>query len=241
MANRAGGRAPDALREIRITRQFTRNAPGSVLIEAGKTQILCTATCTDAVPGWLQGSGHGWITAEYSMLPASTHHRKAREIRVGRPDGRGTEIQRLIGRALRASVDLDKVPEMSIWLDCDVLSADGGTRTLSVTGAFVALQDLFSRLMKRGRMATNPTIQAVAATSVGIVRGEPMLDLCYEEDSLAGVDMNVVMSASGEYVEVQATGEKGTMPRKDMDRLLDLAEKGCQELLEIQTAALADG
>jgi ribonuclease PH len=240
MANRAGGRAPDALREIRITRQFTRNAPGSVLIESGKTQILCTATCTETVPGWLQGSGHGWITAEYSMLPASTHSRKAREIRVGRPDGRSMEIQRLIGRALRACVDLNKVPEMSIWLDCDVLSADGGTRTLSVTGAYVALQDLFSRLLKRGRMAENPTSQAVAATSVGMVRGEPMLDLCYEEDSLAGVDMNVVMGASGEFVEIQATGEKGTLARPDMDRLLDLAEKGCRELLEIQTRALAE-
>lgn len=239
MANRAGGRAPDALRDIRITRNFTRNAPGSVLIESGKTQILCTASYTETIPGWLQSAGHGWITAEYSMLPASTHSRKVREIRIGRPDGRSTEIQRLIGRSLRAAVDLQKLPEISIWLDCDVLSADGGTRTLSITGAYVALQDLFARLEKRGRLSANPTSQAIAATSVGMVRGEPMLDLCFEEDNLAGVDMNVVMSSSGEYVEIQATGEKGTLARPDMDRLLDLAEKGCQELMEIQQAALA--
>jgi ribonuclease PH len=240
MVNRAGGRAPDALREIRITRRFTPNAPGSVLIESGKTQILCAATYTDAVPGWLQNAGHGWITAEYSMLPGSTHHRKARESRVGRPDGRSMEIQRLIGRACRSAVDLKKLPEVSIWLDCDVLSADGGTRTLAVTGAYVALQDLFARLMKRGHMTENPTSQAIAATSVGMVRSEPMLDLCFEEDSLASVDMNVVMSASGEFVELQATGEKGTLSRPDMDRLLDLAERGCKELLEIQQAALAE-
>ncbi|MEZ5989523.1 MAG: ribonuclease PH [Planctomycetota bacterium] len=238
MARRPGGRAPDEAREVRIQRGFTRSAPGSVLIEAGRTQILCTASWTETVPAWLSGVGHGWLTAEYSMLPASTHNRKVREGRNGRVDGRSMEIQRLIGRALRAAVDVKRLPEISIWVDCDVLSADGGTRTLAITGAYVALEDLVGRLLDRGRLQRSPIQAAVCATSVGLVGGEPLLDLCFEEDHAAMVDMNVVYTSAGEFAEVQATGEKGTLARRDLDALLDLAEQGCKGLLEVQQQAL---
>ena len=226
------------MREIRITRGFTPSTPGSVLISAGKTIVLCTATTTDNIPQWLTGSGRGWVTAEYSMLPGSTHSRKPRERRVGRPDARAMEIQRLIGRCLRCVVDLHKLPEVSIWVDCDVLSADGGTRTLAITGAWIALHDLLKSMERKKRLTEWPLKDALAACSVGIVGGEPRLDLCYEEDSNADVDMNVAMTSSGNFAEVQASSERSQLPRKQLDAMLDLAEAGCRRLFAIQRDAI---
>jgi ribonuclease PH len=200
--------------------------------------LLCTATWTENVPGWLQSSGHGWLTAEYSMLPGSTRNRKTREIRAGRPDGRGIEIQRLIGRSLRAAVDINALPEVSIWIDCDVLSADGGTRTLAITGGYLALHDVLRALERKGRCRSWPLKTQIAACSVGLVRDEPLLDLDYSEDSGADVDMNVVVTGEGEFAEVQASGEGRNMRRDELDKLLDLAEKGGRDLLAIQQAAL---
>jgi len=234
LSPRSKNRRPDQLRPARIQRDFPSQAPGSYLIEAGRTVILCTASFTETVPGWLNGAGHGWVTAEYSMLPASTQRRKNRDIRQGRQDGRSVEIQRLIGRSLRNAVDIPSLPEVSIWIDCDVLSADGGTRTWAITGAWLALHDCLLHLKKKGRLSTWPMKTGIAATSVGKVGGEFLLDLDYSEDSRAEVDMNVVMTGEGEFAEVQLSGERSPLSRGDLDRMLDLAAKGCRELLDLQ-------
>ena len=235
---RTNGRAWNSIRSPKITRGFPSNAPGSVLIEAGNTVLLCTASWTEQVPGWMIGSGRGWVTAEYSMLPGSTHQRKQRD-RNGRTDGRSVEIQRLIGRSLRAGIDLNALPEVSLWVDCDVLSADGGTRTWAITGAWIALHDALTALQQKKKgMKDLPILQWITATSVGMVKGEPLLDLCYQEDSNADVDMNVVYTSKGEFAEVQMSGEKATLDRKGLDTLLDLAEEGCKQLLQIQEQVL---
>ncbi|MBI2899513.1 MAG: ribonuclease PH [Planctomycetes bacterium] len=236
---RGDGRAWDGLRPVRILRRFTSSAPGSVLIEFGLTKVLCTATIQHDVPLWLKGKGRGWVTAEYGMLPGSTPERKQRE-RSGKTDGRTSEIQRLIGRAIRAVADLEILGERTIWLDCDVLEADGGTRTASVTGAYVALVDAVRALEAEGvRFPVPPVRDGVAAVSVGIVGGQAMLDLCYEEDSRADVDMNVVMTGKGGLVEVQGTAEHTPFSRKQLNELLDLAGVGIGRLRELQQMALA--
>jgi ribonuclease PH len=237
--SRIDGRKPDDLRPVNVTRHFTSSAPGSVLIEFGKTKVLCTAMIAHEVPPWLEGRGQGWITAEYGMLPASTQERKQRE-RSGKTDGRTAEIQRLIGRAIRAIVDLELLGEKTIWLDCDVLEADGGTRTAAITGAYVALMDAIRALEKDGvKFAASPVKDSVQAVSVGVVRGEPLLDLCYEEDSKADVDMNVILTGRGLIVELQGTAEKTPFDTSRLMALYKLAEKGCQQLKEIQKQALA--
>jgi len=221
------------LRSVRLTVDFVEYAEGSVLIEAGKTRVLCAASVEEKVPPFLEGKGLGWVTAEYSMLPRATHTRSSRE-REGRVSGRTQEIQRLIGRSLRAVVDRQALGPRTITLDCDVIQADGGTRTASITGAYVALHRACSQLVKRGIVTTHPVKTAVAAVSVGIVGGEIMLDLCYEEDSRADVDFNVVMTAEHQFIEVQGTGEGGVFSRASMNQLIDLAEVGITELLAIQ-------
>lgn len=232
---RHDGRANDNLRPLAIKRRFTRPAHGSVLITAGNTTVLCTA-CVDAqVPAWMAGKGRGWVTAEYSMLPGSTNPRKKRD--VGKVDGRTTEIQRLIGRSLRAVVDLDKLGERSVFMDCDVLEADGGTRTASITGAMVALIDAISTI---DNLPATPLRDSVAAVSVGIVDGQPMLDLDYIEDVGAAVDMNVVMTGSGRFVEVQGTGEEATFSQSELDALLNLARGGLAEIHRMQEQSLGD-
>ncbi len=233
---RPDGRQNDELRPLTITRGFTDAAAGSVLIEMGRTRVLCTASVEVKIPDWLRGKGRGWVTAEYSMLPGSTAPRKRRE--YGKRDGRSVEISRLIGRSLRAAVDLTRLPETSIWLDCDVLVADGGTRTASITGAWVALRDACTRLMEEGRLESDPITSAVAAASVGIVGGTPVLDLPYVEDANADVDMNVVMTSAGELVEVQGSAEKGTFTLDEHETLIRLAASGIRRLNEAQTAAL---
>jgi len=239
MMPRADGRAWDGLRPVRILRRFTSSAPGSVLIEFGQTKVLCTATIQHDVPAWLKGKGKGWVTAEYGMLPGSTPDRKQRE-RSGKTDGRTSEIQRLIGRSVRAVVDLELVGERTIWVDCDVLEADGGTRTASVTGAYVALVDAFRSLEADGvKFPASPIRDSVAAVSVGIVGGQGMVDLCYTEDSRADVDMNVVMTGKGQMVELQGTAEHTPFSRKQLLELLDLAERGIGKLRELQQQALA--
>ncbi|HZS77680.1 MAG TPA: ribonuclease PH [Ktedonobacteraceae bacterium] len=221
------------LRPVKMTVDYLDFAEGSVLIEAGKTRVLCAASIEEKVPPFLEGKGQGWVTAEYNMLPRATHTRTSRE-RDGRVSGRTQEIQRLIGRSLRAAVDMMQLGPRTITLDCDVLQADGGTRTASITGAYVALYRACSRLVSQGIMAVHPVKTAVAAVSVGIVNGETLLDLCYEEDSHAEVDFNVVMTAQHEFIEVQGTGEGGVFSRAKMDELTQLAEQGITELLEIQ-------
>ncbi len=235
---RTGQRKPDQPREVRITRGFTSSAPGSVLVEAGRTRLLCTAMVENQVPNWLRGSGSGWVTAEYSMLPGSTRQRKPREARTGKTDARALEIQRLIGRSLRAVTNLKAFPDQAVWLDCDVLEADGGTRTLAVTGSWVALHDAFAWMEDQGLLETWPLTGRLAAVSVGIVDGEPLLDLDYEEDSRAEVDLNVVMTAREEFVEIQGTAEGAPFSREILDTLLDLAGKGIREILEIQERAV---
>jgi ribonuclease PH len=235
---RIDGREADALRPIVITRHFLKHAEGSVLIELGDTKVVCAASIDERVPQWMRGGGRGWVTAEYGMLPRSTHERSPRE--TGRPSGRVQEIQRLVGRSLRAAVDLDKLGERTIWLDCDVIQADGGTRTASITGAFVALVDALHVLRKTGALAWWPLREFIAATSVGIVGGEAVLDLKYEEDSRARVDMNVVMTESGRIVEIQGTAEGLPFTRQEMQGLLDLAECGVRSLIARQREALAD-
>ena len=235
--SRSGGRAADQLRPVRITRGFTKHAEGSVLIEFGDTRVLCTASVEDKVPPHQKGSGEGWVTAEYGMLPRATHTRSAREAAKGKQSGRTQEIQRLIGRSLRAVFDLKKLGERTISLDCDVLQADGGTRTASITGAFVAAQDAVNRLLAEGKLSESPILGHVAAVSVGIVQGVPVLDLDYPEDSACDTDMNVVMTGVGHYVEVQGTAEGVAFTREEMNQLLALAEKGIAELVEMQTAA----
>lgn len=236
---RSGGRAPDQLRPVRITRGFTVHAEGSVLIEFGATRVLCTASVEEKVPPHKRGSGEGWVTAEYGMLPRATHTRGDREAARGKQSGRTQEIQRLIGRSLRAVFDLKKLGERTITLDCDVLQADGGTRTAAITGAFVAAQDAVNRLLAAGKLAESPITSHVAAISVGIVEGTELLDLEYIEDVACDTDMNVVMTGAGHYVEVQGTAEGAAFTRAEMDELLRLAEKGINELVMLQKRALA--
>ena len=231
-------RASDQLRPVTFTRKFTPNATGSVLVGFGNTMVMCTAMIEHSVPPWMAGKGTGWITAEYGMLPGSTHDRKQRE-RSGKTDGRTSEIQRLIGRSLRAVVDLEMLGERTLWVDCDVLNADGGTRTAGITGAYVAVMDAIQSLEKQGvKFAAPPLKDSVAAVSVGIVRGEPMLDLCYEEDSKAEVDMNLVLTGKGLIVEVQGTAEKTPFDASKLMQLYKLAEKGISELKRMQAEAL---
>ena len=235
---RSQNRAADALRPVRITRQFTVHAEGSVLIEFGQTRVLCTASVEERVPPHKKGSGEGWVTAEYGMLPRATHTRSSREAAKGKQSGRTQEIQRLIGRSLRAVFDLKALGERTITLDCDVLQADGGTRTAAITGAFIAAADAVNGLMANGTLAQSPIREPIAAISVGIVEGTPLLDLEYTEDSACDTDMNVVMTAAGHFVEVQGTAEGAAFSRTEMRQLLDLAEKGIQELVAMQRAAL---
>ncbi len=236
---RSDGRADDALRPVEFVRDYTVMAAGSALISMGRTRVLCTASVAEEVPRWMRGSGRGWVTAEYSMLPGASPERIDREAARGRQSGRTQEIQRLIGRSLRAVTDLQAMGEASITLDCDVLQADGGTRTASICGAYVALHDACSRLVATGRMPAHPLGEACAAVSVGVVDGRPLLDLAYEEDSRAEVDMNVVMTGSGRFVEVQGTAEGHTFSRAELDGLLDVAAAGITTLLERQADVLA--
>jgi ribonuclease PH len=235
---RPGQRRPDQLRNIRITRHYTRHAEGSVLIECGDTKVICTASVEDKVPGFLKGRGQGWVTAEYGMLPRSTHTRVVREAAKGKQSGRTQEIQRLIGRSVRAVMDMTQLGERTIQLDCDVIQADGGTRTASITGSFVAVHDAISGLIRAGRLNANPLRDHVAAVSVGICDGVPVLDLDYVEDSNCATDMNVVMTGSGGIVEVQGTAERASFSRGELDALLDLAGEGIRELVQMQRAAL---
>jgi ribonuclease PH len=227
------GRRPDELRAIDVVPDFVEQADGSVLISFGKTRVLCTASIEEGVPRWLAGRGRGWMTAEYGMLPASTGERTAREARAGRQGGRTVEIQRLVGRSLRAAYDLDKLGEHTIWLDCDVIQADGGTRTAAISGAWIAL----ARAARRKGLPA--PMERVGAISVGIVGGEPLLDLDYGEDSTADVDMNVVMRGDGRLIEVQATAERNAYSREELDRLIDLASAGIEQIFEIQAKAAA--
>jgi ribonuclease PH len=236
---RSGQRAADQLRPVRITRGFTVHAEGSVLIEFGDTRVLCTASVEEKVPPHKRGSGEGWVTAEYGMLPRATHTRGDREAARGKQSGRTQEIQRLIGRSLRAVFDLKKLGERTITLDCDVLQADGGTRTAAITGAFVAAQDAVDKLLRDGKLRESPITSHVAAVSVGIVDGTELLDLEYVEDVACDTDMNVVMTGAGHYVEVQGTAEGAAFTRAEMDELLRLAEKGIAELVGLQREALS--
>jgi len=235
---RNDGRINDALRPVRITRNFTKHAEGSVLIEFGDTRVICTASVEESVPPFLRGKGTGWVTAEYSMLPRATHTRSSREAAKGKQSGRTLEIQRLIGRSLRAVTDLVALGERSITIDCDVIQADGGTRTASITGAYVALHDALSTLRDKGLLPVIPLKEAVAAVSVGIIAGEAVLDLNYIEDSAAEVDMNFVMTSSNRFVEVQGTAEAEPFTVEQMDAMRNLASSGCQQLFEIQREAL---
>ena len=235
---RSSARAADQLRPVRMTRSYTMHAEGSVLIEFGDTRVLCTASVEDRVPPHKRGSGEGWVTAEYGMLPRATHTRGDREAARGKQSGRTQEIQRLIGRSMRGVFDLKALGERTIHLDCDVLQADGGTRTAAITGAFVAAMDAVAKLMAQGKLAATPIIGEVAAVSVGIVEGTPLLDLEYVEDVACDTDMNVVMTGLGHYVEVQGTAEGAAFTRKEMDELLRLADQGIAELVRLQRAAL---
>lgn len=235
---RYDGREADELRPVKLTRGFTQNPEGSVLIEVGMTRVLCTASVEEKVPSFQKGSGLGWVTAEYSMLPRATQTRTSREASRGKLTGRTMEIQRLIGRALRSIVDFKKLGERTIWIDCDVLQADGGTRTASITGAYVALVDAIQYLIKKGSLKESPLQDYLAAVSVGKVDGVPILDLAYPEDSRAEVDMNVVMTGAGKFVEIQGTAEEAPFDRNDLDQFLALAEKGIRELMSEQKAAL---
>jgi ribonuclease PH len=235
---RNDGRAPDQLRPVRLTPNYLDHAEGSVLVEAGKTRVLCAVSLEESQPPFLKGTDKGWITAEYAMLPRSTHTRSPRESSRGRIGGRTHEIQRLVGRALRASVDLDRLGPRSLWIDCDVIQADGGTRTASITGAYVAVALALKKLVAAGTLKAAPLKTPVAATSVGIFKGQPILDLDYSEDSKAEVDFNVVMTGEGEFIEVQGTAEGQAFSRKAMNELLDLAEGGIRELMRLQQEAL---
>jgi ribonuclease PH len=234
---RAHQRAFNALRPVSFTRRFTRYAEGSVLISMGETQVLCTASVLDKVPPFLKGRGQGWVTAEYGMLPRSTHTRSDREAARGKQSGRTQEIQRLIGRSLRSVVDMGALGERTIQIDCDVLQADGGTRCASITGAWVAMADAIDGLMADGHLASNPLLDSVAAVSVGVVAGQALLDLDYEEDSSCDADVNVVMTGSGRFVEVQGTAEGQTFERAKLDELLDLAQQGIASLQQLAAMA----
>ncbi len=235
---RYDNRAFDELRPVKITRNYTKIPEGSVLIEVGDTIVLCTASVEEKVPPFLKGSGKGWVTAEYAMLPRATHNRTQREATKGKLTGRTMEIQRLIGRALRSVVDLKKLGERTIWIDCDVIQADGGTRTASITGAYIALADAVQFLLKKKGIKENPLLDTLAAVSVGKIKGEAVLDLAYAEDSQADVDMNVIMTGAGRFVEIQGTAEGVTFDRDDLDWFLLIAEKGIRELMAAQAAAL---
>jgi ribonuclease PH len=235
---RRDGRGADELRPIRIEPGFMRSATGSALIEAGGTRVICTASVDESVPRWMKGQGKGWVTAEYGMLPASTGERKQRDVSKGRPDGRTVEIQRLIGRSLRGVIDFEALGERTVWVDCDVLEADGGTRCASITGGYVALELALQRLVDEGKLDALPLNGSVAAVSCGVVDGEPLLDIDYPEDSTAEVDMNVVMTGDGGLVEVQATGERTPLSRTSLDALLALAASGIEELRAAQRAAV---
>ncbi|WP_434798130.1 ribonuclease PH [Terrisporobacter vanillatitrophus] len=237
---RIDGRKFDQIRDVKITRNFTKYAEGSVLIEMGETKVVCTASIEEKVPPFLRNTGTGWINAEYSMLPRSTQQRKIRDSSKGKIDGRSQEIQRLIGRAIRSVVDLNKLGERTIWVDCDVIQADGGTRTASITGAFVAVAEAIYKLYSDGLIKKMPIQNFVSAISVGIVNDECLLDICYEEDSNAQVDMNIIMTDRCEFVEVQGTGEERPFSRKDLNKLLELGEKGNKELIRIQRVALGE-
>ncbi len=237
---RIGGRKQDELRDIKITRNFTKHAEGAVLIEAGDTKVLCTATVEEKVPPFKKGSNQGWVTAEYSMLPRATQVRNSRDIQRLKINGRTSEIQRLIGRAFRSIVDLSLLGERTIIIDCDVIQADGGTRTASITGGFVALMDACAKLKEKRLIKAIPIKAFVAAVSVGVVNGSELLDLCYEEDSHAKVDMNVVMNDKGQFIEVQGTGEQSPFSKTELEKLLALGEKGIQELIVLQKMALKD-
>ena len=238
--NRVDGRRPNELRPVKIHPHYVQQPAGSALIEMGNTRVVCAASVEEGVPRWMreQGVKGGWITAEYSMLPYATSPRKPREVTRGRPEGRTQEIQRLVGRALRTVTDIEKLGERTIWIDCDVLHADGGTRTASITGAYVAVMLAMRKLQGEGVLKENPIKSAVAAISVGLLDGVPLLDLCYEEDSKAAVDMNVVMTADGGLVETQATAEKGSYSRAQLNGLIDLAETGIKEIFAAQSAVL---
>jgi ribonuclease PH len=235
---RPSKRQPDELRTIRITRRYTRHAEGSVLIECGDTKVICTVSIEDNVPPFLKGKGQGWLTAEYGMLPRATNTRSGREAARGKQSGRTQEIQRLIGRALRAVVDLGKMGERTLQIDCDVIQADGGTRTASITGAYVAVHDAVSHMLEKKLIVASPLLDSVAAVSVGVYEGTPVLDLDYPEDSACGTDMNVVMTGSGGLIEVQGTAEGSPFSRSEMNAMLDLAQKGIAQLISAQKAAL---
>lgn len=235
---RPSGRKPDELRKINITRHYTCHAEGSVLVEFGNTKVICTASATEGVPRFLKGSGQGWVTAEYGMLPRSTHDRMDREAARGKQGGRTLEIQRLIARSLRAAVDLKLLGENTIYVDCDVIQADGGTRTASITGGCVALVDALSHLLKKGSIKNDPLTRLIASVSVGVYKGQPVLDLDYPEDSKAETDMNVVMTQHGGLVEVQGTAEGEPFSREHMNAMMDLAEKGIKDLVALQQKAL---
>lgn len=235
---RIDGRKNDQIRHTKITRNYTKYAEGSVLIEAGDTKVICTASIEDKVPPFLKGKGEGWITCEYNMIPRATKVRKVRDINRGKIDGRTMEIQRIIGRALRSVVDLKSIGEKTIWIDCDVIQADGGTRTASISGAFIALVDAVNKLHKQTPFNVYPVRDFVGAISVGIVGNVKMLDLCYEEDSKANVDMNVVMTDSGEFIEIQGTGEEKPFSKQDLSELLSLAERGINHVIQIQKESL---
>ncbi len=238
---RPSGRAPDQLRNIDIQRHFTRHAEGSVLVSFGDTRVICTASVEEGVPRFLRGSGSGWVTAEYGMLPRSTGSRMGREAARGKQGGRTVEIQRLIGRSLRAAVDLKKLGEFTVTIDCDVIQADGGTRTASITGACVALVDAINYLQRKKQLRSDPLLQMVASVSVGVYQGVPVLDLDYPEDSAADTDMNVIMGEQGGFIEVQGTAEGAPFAREELDAMLSLAEGGIAQLVEAQKRALAEG
>lgn len=238
MSLRPDGRAANSLRDVKITRDWLEHAEGSVLVEFGATRVLCAASFTEGVPRWRKGSGKGWVTAEYAMLPRATNSRNDRESVRGKLGGRTHEISRLIGRSLRAAVDLTALGENTLVIDCDVLQADGGTRTAAITGGYVAMSDAFSWAKRQGIISKDPLVESVSAISVGMCSGEPVLDLCYAEDVDAGTDMNVVMTGSGTMIEIQGTAEQKPFTRSDLDAMLDLAEQGCAALTSLQTAAL---
>ncbi len=237
---RPDGRADDELRRITFERDFTDQADGSVLVTAGRTMVLCTATIDEDVPRWMKGRGKGWVTAEYSMLPGASPERIRREVAAGKPSGRTQEIQRLIGRSLRAVCDMAALGERQVLVDCDVLQADGGTRTASINGGYLALHDALTRLVQRGAIGAQPLREECAAVSVGIVDGVPVLDLPYVEDSAAEVDMNVVLTGSGRYIEVQGTAEGAAFSRGELDSMLDLAERGIADVVQLQRLMTGD-
>ena len=236
--SRIDGRRRDQIRPVRVTRNFTKHAEGSVLIEMGDTKVICTASIEEKVPPFLKGKGAGWVTAEYAMLPRATHDRSPRESVKGKQGGRTLEIQRLVGRALRAVIDTGRLGERTIWIDCDVIQADGGTRTASITGSFIALADAVGVLKKKDLIKVNPLTDYLAAISIGKVGGQVMVDLAYEEDSHAEVDLNLVMTGAGQYVEVQGTAEKTPFNKKDMDEFLDLGWGAIRELVDLQKSLI---